>query len=378
MTRSNSTVRALEDLLLGPFLRLLRARGRTPRPAPEGPHRALIVKWCCMGDAVVSLYAIREFKRRNPQVSLEVLVSSRIADVYRGSPYIDAVHVLPVTGLRLARELLAVRLWARLAGLAVALRRRRFAQMVDLELYRPHGAVLKRLFGIPFSRGFRVEGSLDKGHDLQADLPRDLPEWQGFYRVLGMEPPADAPEPLYARRDARTPSSRPGADPRPGRRIGMVYGSSFNWPQKKWPWEHFAELAMLLHADGHEVVLLGSGPEREEGLRIARQAAVPVEVASGRLDYAALLDEVAGCDLVVGNDTGTLHLAAACGVPTVTLFGPTDPRKWNPLTSTPLFLANLPCRPCYYLGSMPPCGHFDCLRKLKPTLVAETIRRRLG
>jgi heptosyltransferase-2 len=87
-----------------------------------------------------------------------------------------------------------------------------------------------------------------------------------------------------------------------------------------------------------------------------------------------LLTAVSGCDLVVGNDTGTLHVAAACGVPTVTLFGPTDPRKWNPIGSTPIFLANLACRPCYYLGSMPPCSHFSCLRQMETGIVAEAVR----
>jgi ADP-heptose:LPS heptosyltransferase len=338
------------------------------RGPPQGPHRALIVKWCCMGDAVVSLYAIREFKRRNPQVSLEMLVSSRIAEVYRGAPWIDSVHVLPITGHRLARELMSRALWAKLIGLVFRLRRKRFGQMVDLELYRAHGALLKRLFRIPWSRGFTVEGALDKGHDFQADLPRLMPEWKCFYRVLGLEPPERAPEPLYARAPAKRAAGR----------IGMVYGSSFNWPQKKWPWEHFARLAQLLHAQGHEVMLFGSALERGESRRIRESAGVPLIDTSGRLDHAGLLEAEAGCDLVVGNDTGTLHLAAACGVPTVTLFGPTDPRKWNPLTSTAVYLEDVPCRPCYYLGSMPACRHFDCLRKLQPALVAEKIRLRLA
>jgi ADP-heptose:LPS heptosyltransferase len=372
VTRSNSAVRALEDAAMRALLPVLRAAGalRPRRGAPAGPRRALIVKWCCLGDAVVSLYAIREYKRRHPGISLEALVSSRIAEVYRGAPWIDTVHVLPVTGHRLARELADPGLWKRLLGLVFRLRGRRFAEMVDLELYRAHGALLKRLLGIPWSRGFSVEGALDKGHDFQVDLPRDMPEWKCFYRVLGLEPPERAPEPLYAR---AAPRGRGGK-----RRIGMVYGSSFNWPQKKWPWEHFARLARDLHGQGHEVVLFGSVLERGESRRIREAAGVPVEDTSGRLDYAGLLEAVAGCDLVVGNDTGTLHLAAACGVPTVTLFGPTDPRKWNPLTSTAVYLEDLPCRPCYYLGSMPACGHFDCLRKLQPSLVAEKIRLRLA
>jgi ADP-heptose:LPS heptosyltransferase len=66
-------------------------------------------------------------------------------------------------------------------------------------------------------------------------------------------------------------------------------------------------------------------------------------------------------------------VAAACGVPTVTLFGPTDPRKWNPIGSTPVFLAHLPCRPCYYLGAMPACSHFSCLRQMETPQVAAAV-----
>ncbi len=381
MTRSNALVRSLEHFVMRGVLAWLRpGPGHTRPNAPEGAHRALICKWCCMGDAVVSLYALREFKRRHPGVTLDVLVSSRIAEVYRRAPEISAVYVLPVTGRRLLLELIDPRLWFRCLGQILRLRRNGYAEFVDLELYRGTGPVLKRLIGIPFSRGFQVEGALPKHHDFEVPLPRHMPEWQCFYRVLGMDIPSSNPPPLYPRsaeNDNPAVAGSPRAASAPlGRkaRIGIVFGSSFNWPQKKWPWEKYAELITLLARDGHEFVLLGAPGERVEADRIAAKAEGPLTDTTGRLDYAGLMREVATCDLVVGNDTGTLHLAAACGVPTVTLFGPTDPRKWNPLTSTPVFLEDIPCRPCYYLGSMPPCGHFSCLRQMEAGVVAETVR----
>ena len=372
MTRSNALVRTLENAAMKLVLAAIRfrERGRPKPPEPRGRQRVLICKWCCMGDAIVSLYAIREFKRRNPDIVIDMLVSSRIAGVYRRAREIRGVHVLPVTGRRLILELLDPRLWIRFAALTSRLRRNRYSQFIDLELYRGTGPVLKRWIGIPYSRGFQVEGALPKHHDSEVPLPRNMPEWQCFYRVLGLDVPASPPEALYPKA-ASGPRGK-------GRRIGVVFGSSFNWPQKKWPWERYAELITLLSAEGHEFVLLGAPDEREEGGRIAAMAKGKVKDTTGTLDFEGLQREVAACDLVVGNDTGTMHLAAACGVPTVTLFGPTDPGKWNPLTSTPIFLEHVPCRPCYYLGSMPPCSHFSCLRKMETALVAERMRARLG
>ena len=323
-----------------------------------------------MGDAILSLYAIREFKRRNPGITLEMLVSSRIAEVYREAPEIDRVHVLPVTGKNLILELFSIRLWLRFSTLILSLRRKHFAQLIDLELYRGTGPVLKRLLGIPYSRGFQVEGAIPKGHDYEAPRTRDMPEWQCFYLVLGMEIPTFKPAILYPKKEMEIQQRK--------KRIGIVYGSSFNWPQKKWPWEYFAETITLLSSEGHEFVLFGSPMEKAEGERIASKAIGEVRDTTGTLDYAGLRREVATCDLILGNDTGTMHLASACGIPNLTLFGPTNPNKWNGLTSTPLFLEGLPCRPCYYLGSMPPCNHFSCLRKLAPALVAERIRSSLA
>ncbi|MDB5047659.1 MAG: lipopolysaccharide heptosyltransferase [Fibrobacteres bacterium] len=375
MTRSNALIRTLENAAMKGVLAFirLRERNRAKPPEPEGRQRVLVCKWCCMGDAIVSLYAIREFKRRHPEIVLDMLVSSRIAEVYRRAPEIRGVHVLPITGRRLILELLNPGLWSRLAALLIRLRRNRYSQFIDLELYRGTGPVLKRLIGIPYSRGFQVEGALPKYHDFEVPLPRHMPEWQCFYRVLGMEIPGSLPDALYPK------AIESGPEPvAKGRRIGVVFGSSFNWPQKKWPWEKYAELITLMSPEGHEFILLGAPDEKEEGGRIAAMAKGKVKDITGTLDFQALQREVAACDLVVGNDTGTMHLAAACDVPTVTLFGPTDPGKWNPLTSTPVFLEDVPCRPCYYLGSMPPCSHFSCLRKMEPALVADKIRRVLA
>ena len=98
--------------------------------------------------------------------------------------------------------------------------------------------------------------------------------------------------------------------------------------RKCWPAERFAEVAAGL---GRPVVLL-EGPADAEACRAFRdRAASPLRVArAGGLSVPQAAALVAGCGLFLGNDSGMSHLAAALGVPTVAVFGPTDPAVWSP------------------------------------------------
>ena len=78
MTRSNALIRGLERTVMTFVSGALglRARNRPQRTEPLGAQRVLICKWCCLGDAIVSLYAVREFKRRNPDIVIDMLVET--------------------------------------------------------------------------------------------------------------------------------------------------------------------------------------------------------------------------------------------------------------------------------------------------------------
>jgi ADP-heptose:LPS heptosyltransferase len=259
------------------------------------------------------------------------------------------------------------RFWTRLVAVIATLRRRRYGQLIDLELYRPYGVLMKSLLGIGFSRGFLVDGTPRKYHDVEIPYGNKMPEWQCFYLVFGLDVPGSKPNPLYPRQ------AQPVGSAERRLRVGVVFGSSFNWPQKRWPLEYFVSVIGLLQRMPIQFVLFGSPFERADADKIIAGTSADVVNTAGTLSLEDLQQEVSRCDLVFGNDTGTLHLAAACGVPAITLFGPTDPVKWNALTSTPLYLESVPCRPCYDMASMPACSHFSCLRKMTPESVADQI-----
>lgn len=90
--------------------------------------------------------------------------------------------------------------------------------------------------------------------------------------------------------------------------------------RRRWPVEHFAAVARQLHRDGYEVLVTGTPVEQEMVERVVAAAGVPLRPLVGALSLGGLAGCYAGCALVVANDTGPLHLAAAVGTPTVGIF----------------------------------------------------------
>ncbi|TNH30345.1 glycosyltransferase family 9 protein [Micromonospora orduensis] len=90
--------------------------------------------------------------------------------------------------------------------------------------------------------------------------------------------------------------------------------------RRRWPAERFAEVARALHDDGYEVLVTGTPTEQEVVDRVVAAAGVPVRPQVGTFSLGGLVGCYADCALVVSNDTGPVHLAAAVGTPTVGIF----------------------------------------------------------
>lgn len=157
--------------------------------------------------------------------------------------------------------------------------------------------------------------------------------------------------------------------------VGLHIGTAFG-PSKLWPLGRFASLCHLLEREKITPVLLGPPSERESGRKIQEEAGFSVASLIGR-DTPELLPHVLSrLDLFVGGDTGTVHLAAALGVPTLALFGPTDPRLTRPLG--PLVTTiwkQPPCAPCF----LPRCPtDHACMSAISAEEVFEKIQERLA
>ncbi len=343
-------------------------------PKKREIKKALVVKYCCFGDAILSLYALNEYKKTTHS-KMDLLCSHRVYAVYKQSGIFENIYTLPVRGENIAKEVLSLAFVKSCFQLFLGLRKTAFQELIDLELYRTSPLILKPLLNIPQSRGFHVPDGPLKEYDFSTTRGKETPEWLCFFQLLELP---ERPEnqllcPLALNSAQQTRESNEVTHSSIPLKIGLVMGSSPNWPQKKWPLHYFIQLAHALQNSGYQLILFGTAIEKEESDIFSRSMKQPVENTTGLLTYSDLIKKVSQCHLVVGNDTGTLHLAAACGVKTLTLFGPTNPKKWKPVHGEVVLLEKLKCRPCYYLSSMPDCDHFSCLYKLSPQIVLSRV-----
>lgn len=140
-------------------------------------------------------------------------------------------------------------------------------------------------------------------------------------------------------------------------------------PSRRYPAEQFARaMDLLVEASGHEVVFTGDAGERPLVESVRRAMRAPARSLAGRLSLPELGAVIQAADLLVSNNTGPVHLAAALGTPVVDLYALTNPQHTPWQVENRVLFHDVPCRNCY--KSVCPLGHNDCLRRVEPARVA--------
>ncbi|MEO8381503.1 MAG: lipopolysaccharide heptosyltransferase II [Acidobacteriota bacterium] len=138
-----------------------------------------------------------------------------------------------------------------------------------------------------------------------------------------------------------------------GIHAGGLYGQAKHWGD-----ERYVEVIKGLRLEGFDIVLLTSPGERAQAERIATTCnGVPMVGHDG--DVLELAAAMSHCSAVITNDSGPLHVAAALSVPTVSIFGPTDPDRTVIPGATRVIRQRLACQPCYQRAC--PLGHHRCM-----------------
>jgi heptosyltransferase-2 len=324
-------------------------------------QRILIISPNWVGDAVIAQPLLRLLKQKDPQCVIDVLAPSWVAPVWRAVSEVDTVLETPFKhGALQLRER-----WK----FAQQLRKRGYAAAYVLPNTLKF-ALIPWLAGIPRRIGYKGEmryGLINVMHHKSPHAPRPM---VSFYAALANAPaltapaPADLPRPTLVVTQAQSDSASARLGLQPGSRlIAFAPGAEFG-PAKRWPANHFAELAKIIRKNYPDVqiVMLGSPKDREVCDEIA--AAQP-----WLLNFAGVttLDEaiamLAKADVVVSNDSGLMNIASALNRPIVGLYGPTDWKHTPPFSDVAKIVSlNLDCSPCQQREC--PLGHHHCMRNL--------------
>ena len=146
--------------------------------------------------------------------------------------------------------------------------------------------------------------------------------------------------------------------------IGLFGGAEFG-PSKRWPWKRFVELAKQLRKDqpASQQVILAGPNELWMAVRIHEETGKIHPVIGPDLDLGRFACAIAQLDLLITNDSGPMHLAAALGIPCIALFGPTNPSRTSPVGSAHAVLySNRWCSPCFRKRC--PLIHHGCMKDL--------------
>jgi heptosyltransferase-3 len=271
----------------------------------EPVRHILLVTLSNIGDALMTTPVMEALHGRHPQAVMDIVADPRSSELFAHCPYRNRVihrdkHLGWRGSLALVREL----------------RRRHYDLIVDLRTdglaWALHGRRRLTRHGARHAQGHAVERHMEviRPHVGTTGIPPTR-LWLGGRELE------------FARRAL--------AD-LPGRRW-LALGPGARWEPKRWPPGLFRELVQSRRVDFDAVVLLGNPADEDSCRTIAEGLTLPcldLSGGTGLLEAAAVLSHMR---LFIGNDSGLGHLAAAVGIPTLTLFGPGEPlryRPWNP------------------------------------------------
>ena len=231
---------------------------------------------------------------------------------------------------------------------------------------------------IPRRTGYRGEMRWGTLTDMRILDERALPQMAQRYAALALDAGESLPAPLptphleidAARRHSTLQTLGFTAAPRA---VALCPGAEYG-PAKRWPPSYFAELARTLTRDGDDVWLIGAAKDAPIGEDIVRLSGGACVNLCGKTTLDQAIDLLASARLVVTNDSGLMHVAAAVGTPLVAVYGSSTPQFTPPLSPRAAIVKlDMPCSPCFERTC--PLGHFNCMMQLKPDRVhAEAVR----
>ena len=317
--------------------------------------RILIRSSNWLGDAVMSVPAVRAIKNGRSDARVTVAAPVSIAPMWKLVPEVDTIIPLPNDSL--------------LPVISLLKRQRNF----DVAILFPNSlrvALESWLSGIPRRVGYRGHWRRLLLNQTVREPRKPGPPEHHSLRFLRIARECGA-ETFNAQPLPQTSNIKPQTS-----KLGLCPGAEYG-PAKRWLPERFADVAAKVNAQSSaQWILFGTKNDMAIGDQIAAAIGDHCVNRIGHTTLDQLIDELRECRLVLTNDTGTMHLAALLGVPVVAIFGSTEPRLTGPLGDGHIILRHhVECSPCF-LRECP--IDFRCMKAVRSVEVADAVLSILG
>lgn len=326
--------------------------------------KILVVGPAWVGDMVMAQSLFKTLKQQFPHATLDVLAPAWTEPVLARMPEVRRAHALPFTHGEL-------KLTAR-HRIARHLRGERY----DWAIVLPgsfKAALIPFWARIPRRTGYRGELRWGLLNDMRylnkSRLPQTVQRFValGLPRDVALPPPTPFPQLQITTANAETAVAVLQLEWPLQPVLALCPGAEYG-PAKRWPVQYFAEVARVKLAQGWQVWVFGSAHDKPITAEICAQAGEGCIDISGRTSLAQAIDLLSLANMVVTNDSGMMHVAAAVGRKLVALYGSSDPGVTPPLSKDARIVwLQLACSPCFEREC--PLTHLNCLREIKPERV---------
>lgn len=328
-------------------------------------EKILLIRLSSLGDVVLTTPAIRAVRTHLPDTYVAMLVAKQSADVLRENPHLNEI----ITFDRLAkdkdtREMLRV---------IRHLRERKFTVAIDLQ--RKFRTELLMYFSGAAERVGK--GRLCTVRVQEQGNKHATAHYFDLLHAIGI-PAADQRLELFLAESERIDAARrldTAGVSETALKVGLFPGAG--WKLREWMPERFAAIGDRLVAQFNaNVLVFGGRKETELVQRVVDIMNAPVTPFAGNLQIRQLAACIEQCDLFLTNDTGPMHIAAAVATPTVSLFGPGNHIRFQPLGARHQTIRyDVPCSPCKQFTDK--CKDNICMKGISVDEVWQSISRAL-
>ncbi len=334
-------------------LRFFRAVNPDKTLPRHHPPRILAVQIAGIGDLVLATPTLTALRERFPDARIDVLTSPRAVDLLLGHPAVNRILGFDIERFRDPRSLKQPGTLRSLRREIIPIRENRYDALLSLNnISTTRGAYTLGFLFHALNIQMWVGRNTDKRAPYFDRSVKDIsaapvPEAISKLHVAGLLGASLTLRPLSLGlndQDINLAKSQlvhegPWAAIQPGANV----------PLKMWPPERFAEVGRYLQTKGFSIVILGGPGDAETAQRVSEGLDTPALNLAGQLSLRETASVLSLMRIVVTNDTGPMHIAAAVGAPLVAVYGPSNSRRyrpWAPKERFRLLHHRLPCNPC--------------------------------